>query len=131
MVEYGDSGGGGGFLARDMMSQSKNYSEDTAQKIDSEIKRLIDHAYTEAERILKENRDLLDKISEALLEYETLDAQHIKDIIKHGEMKDPPKPPQPPELPEDLKTEKVSEAAEEDRRDDDGTLPPEVIGAPA
>lgn len=131
MVEYGDSGGGGGFLARDMMSQSKNYSEDTAQKIDSEIKRLIDHAYTEAERILKENRDLLDKISEALLEYETLDAQHIKDIIKHGEMKDPPKPPQPPELPEDLKTEKVSEAAGEDRRDDDGTLPPEVIGAPA
>ena len=69
MVEYGD-GGGGGFLARDMMSQSKNYSEDTAQKIDNEIKDLIDHAYKEAERLLNENRSLLDKISEALLEFE-------------------------------------------------------------
>jgi cell division protease FtsH len=131
MVEYGDGGGGGGFLARDMMSQSKNYSEDTAQKIDAEIKGLIDHAYKEAERILKENRELLDKISEALLEYETLDAQHISDIIKHGEMKDPPKPPQPPELPEDIKEEKAPEVAENDKRDDDGTLPPEVVGAPA
>ena len=131
MVEYGDSGGGGGFLARDMMSQSKNYSEDTAQKIDGEIKGLIDHAYNEAERILNKNRELLDKISEALLEYETLDAKHISEIIEHGEMKDPPKPPQPPELPDDVEEEKVPEVAESDKRDDDGTLPPEVVGAPA
>ncbi|MGB0328185.1 MAG: ATP-dependent zinc metalloprotease FtsH [Akkermansiaceae bacterium] len=131
MVEYGDSGGGGGFLARDMMNQSKNYSEDTAQKIDGEIKGLIDHAYNEAERILNKNRELLDKISEALLEYETLDAKHISEIIEHGEMKDPPKPPQPPELPDDVEEEKVPEVAESDKRDDDGTLPPEVVGAPA
>ena len=131
MVEYGDSGGGGGFLARDMMSQSKNYSEDTAQKIDAEIKGLIDHAYNEAERILNKNRELLDKISEALLEYETLDAKHISEIIEHGEMKDPPKPPQPPELPDDVEEEKVPDVAESDKLDDDGTLPPEVVGAPA
>jgi cell division protease FtsH len=130
MVEYGD-GGGGGFLARDMMSQSKNYSEDTAQKIDNEIKDLIDHAYKEAERILKENRTLLDKISEALLEFETLDAQHIKDLIEHGEMKDPPKPPEPPEMPDDMQKEKAQESTEEENRGDDGALPPEAIGAPA
>ena len=131
MVEYGDGGDGGGFLARDMMSQSKNYSEDTAQKIDTEIKGFIDHAYKEAERLLKENRDLLDKISEALLEFETLDAKHIRDLIKHGEMKDPPKPPELPEIPDDVKEEKTPGAAERDQRDDDGTLPPEVVGAPA
>jgi len=131
MVEYGDGGGNGGFLARDMMSQGKGYSEDTAQKIDNEIKDLIDRAYKEAERLLKENRELLDKISEALLEFETLDAQHIKDLIEHGEMKDPPKPPEPPEIPDDMKKEKAPDASEEERRDDDGTLPPEVVGAPA
>ena len=100
-------------------------------RIDSEIKELIDHAYREAERLLKENRELLDKISEALLEFETLDAQHIKDMIEHGEMKDPPKPPEPPEIPDDLKGEKAPESPEEERQDDDGTLPPEVVGAPA
>ncbi|MDB4723926.1 ATP-dependent zinc metalloprotease FtsH, partial [Akkermansiaceae bacterium] len=121
MVEYGD-GGGGGFLARDMMSQSKNYSEDTAQKIDNEIKDFIDHAYKEAERLLKENRILLDKISEALLEFETLDAQHIKDLIEHGEMKDPPKPPEPPEIPDDMQKEKAPESTEEKNRGEDGTF---------
>ncbi|MDA7907902.1 ATP-dependent zinc metalloprotease FtsH [Akkermansiaceae bacterium] len=131
MVEYGDGGGGGGFLSRDMMGQSKNYSEDTAQKIDNEIKDLIDHAYKEAERLLKENRTLLDKISEALLEFETLDAKHIKDLMEHGEMKDPPKPPEPPEIPDDMKKEKAPESTTEEKRDDDGTLPPEVVGAPA
>lgn len=130
MVEYGD-GGGGGFLARDMMSQSKNYSEDTAQKIDNEIKDFIDHAYKEAERLLNENRTLLDKISEALLEFETLDAQHIKDLIEHGEMKDPPRPPEPPEIPDDMQKEKAPESTEEENRGDDGALPPEVVGAPA
>lgn len=130
MVEYGDGdggGGGGGF----MMGQSKNYSEDTAQKIDSEIKEFIDHAYKEAERLLRENRDLLDKISEALLEFETLDAQHIKDLMEHGHMKNPPKPPEPPEIPDNVEKEKAPEAVKEERQDDDETLPPEVVGAPA
>ena len=121
MVEYGD-GGGGGFLARDMMSQSKNYSEDTAQKIDNEIKDFIDHAYKEAERLLNKNRTLLDKISEALLEFETLDAQHIKDLIEHGEMKDPPRPPEPPEIPDDMQKEKAPESTEEKNRGEDGTF---------
>lgn len=121
MVEYGD-GGGGGFLARDMMSQSKNYSEDTAQKIDNEIKDFIDHAYKEAERLLNKNRTLLDKISEALLEFETLDAQHIKDLIEHGEMKDPPRPPEPPEIPDDMQKEKAPESTEEENRGDDGAF---------
>lgn len=128
MVEYGD----GDSMAHGMMGPGgKGYSEDTAQKIDNEIKALIDHAYQEAERLLKENRELLDKISEALIEFETLDAQHIKDLIEHGEMTDPPKPPEPPEIPDDLKMDKEPEAAEEKKQDDDGPLPPEVVGAPA
>ena len=131
MVEYGDGGAGGNFLGRDMPG-NKNYSEDTAQKIDNEIKAFIDNAYKIAVNLLSENRETLDKISLALLEYETLDAQHIKDIMEHGEMKDPPKPPEPPELPDDAKKQKtVEEPAEERNRGEDGTMPPEIIGAPA
>ena len=128
MVEYGD----GDSMGQGMMAAgSKAYSEDTAEKIDNEIKNLIDHAYKEAERLLLENRTLLDTISEALLEFETLDAQHIKDLIEHGEMKDPPKPPEPPEIPDDMKKEKENGAGEGNAKDDEGPLPPEVVGAPA
>ena len=131
MVEYGDGGAGGNFLGRDMTG-NKNYSEDTALKIDNEIKGLIDTAYKLAEKLLNENREILDKISLALLEYETLDAQHIKDIMEHGEMKDPPKPPEPPEIPDDAQKEKTpEEPAEERNRGEDGTMPPEIVGAPA
>ncbi len=128
MVEYGEGDG----MSHGMMGPGgKGYSEDTAEKIDNEIKDLIDRAYKEAERLLSENRALLDTISEALLEFETLDAKHIKDLMEHGEMKDPPKPPEPPEIPDDLKMEKESDSGEEKAKDDDGPLPPEVVGAPA
>jgi len=130
MVEYGDGGNGEVFLARDI-SKSKNYSEDTAQKIDSEIKQLIDDAYETAEKMLHENRELLDKISLALLEYETLDGKHIMQFFEHGEMTDPPEPPAPPEIPTDLEKKENPGSPEEKTRDDDGTLPPEVVGAPA
>ena len=128
MVEYGENDS----MGQGMMGMSgKAYSEDTAEKIDHEIKDLIDHAYREAERLLLENRDLLDIISEALLEFETLDAQHIKDLIEHGEMKDPPRPTEPPEIPDDLKKEKENDEGDGKVKDGDGPLPPEVIGAPA
>ena len=130
MIEYGDGGGGEVFLARDI-SKSKNYSEQTAQKIDSEIKRLTDSAYQEASKLLNERRDLLDKISEALLEFETLDAHHINDIVDHGEMKNPPSRPTPPDVPQDLEKKENPKVEEERANEDDGPLAGEVVGAPA
>ena len=130
MIEYGDNSGGG-FLARDMMSQTKNYSEATAQQIDAEIKRFIDEAYSKAQNMLNQRRELLELIAQALMEFETLEARHIQDLINHGEMKDPPKPPEPPELPADKVKADSSESSEKATKDDDGTLPPEVVGAPA
>jgi len=130
MIEYGDGGSGEVFLARDI-SKSKNYSEETAQKIDEEIKRLTDSAYEKASEMLNEHRGLLDKISEALLEYETLDADHIRDIIEHGEMKNPPSPPTPPDIPEDIEKKKTPKVEEEKASDGDGPLAGDVVGAPA
>lgn len=128
MVEYGENNDQV-FLARDI-SKPKNYSEQTAQKIDSEIKRIIDRAYSEAKRILSEKRDRLELIAEALLEYETLDGSQITDIVEFGEMKNPPRSTKPPELPQETPPAAPKKKSEDDVEDDDGPLP-EAVGAPA
>jgi cell division protease FtsH len=88
MIEYGE-GDEHLFLARDF-SRMRDYSEHTAQAIDSEVKALIDEAYTRATNLLKENRNKMDLIAHALLEFETLDGSQIRDLIKDGVMKNPP-----------------------------------------
>jgi cell division protease FtsH len=97
MIEYGDHHEHT-FLARDM-SNSRSYSEDTARKIDHEVKRFIDNAYGKAKEMLLEHKHELDLIAKALLEYETLNACHVRDLMKDGVMSDPPASPQPPEFP--------------------------------
>ena len=128
MVEYGD-GDGPVFLAREM-SRPRNYSDETARVIDSEIKRFIDEAYATATRVLNEGRDKVAIIAQALLEFETLDASHVRDIIDFGEMKNPPSAPTPPPVPEEFRKKPVAKAAEEDHPEDHGPIPG-VIGAPA
>ncbi|MGB0292048.1 MAG: ATP-dependent zinc metalloprotease FtsH [Luteolibacter sp.] len=129
MVEYGE-GDQPVFLARDMSNKSRNYSDETAKTIDAEIKRFIDDAYNEAERILIENRATVELIANALLEYETLDASHIQDLIDHGEMKDPPTAPKPPPVPDEIKKVDMEEPKEKDQPEDDGPLPG-AVGATA
>ena len=128
MVEYGE-GDAPVFLARDI-SKTRNYSEETARVIDAEIKRFIDDAYSTAERILSENRDTVELIANALLEYETLDASHLRDLIEHGEMKDPPSVPKPPPIPEEHQKKPAAKISDEDAAEDDGPLPG-AVGAPA
>ena len=115
MIEYGDHQEHT-FLARDMTS-SRSYSEDTAQKIDHEVKRLIDNAYTKAKEMLLEHKQQLDLIAKALLEYETLNASHIRDLMKDGVMSDPPESPQPPDLPDE--EEEKPKVIDEDRPAED------------
>jgi cell division protease FtsH len=128
MVEYG-ADEGTVFLARDI-GRRANYSGHTAQIIDEEIKRFIDEAYAKAKDLLTLHRDKLDAIALALLEYETLDGAHIKEIMQHGRLINPPKdhtkPPAPPPVP------KASENRPTTREDEDeGGLAPNIVGAPA
>ncbi len=67
------------FLGKDF-GQQENISEDTAKIIDSEVRLIVDKAYNRALDILKRYRPLLDKLSEALLEKETLNADEIYEI---------------------------------------------------
>ena len=63
------------------VARSQNVSEATAQKIDSEIKRLVDWGYAEAKRILTERKDDLEKLAQGLLEFETLSGEEIKALL--------------------------------------------------
>jgi cell division protease FtsH len=79
MVAYGDNQEEV-FLGMSMGRQ-QSISESTAQKIDTEVKRLVQEGYEEAKRILTENHEQFIKVAEALLEYETLSGDEIKDLL--------------------------------------------------
>lgn len=68
------------FLGREI-AQHRDYSEDTAIKIDSEVRKIVDEQYQRARNILLENRDELVRLAEALLEHETLDAVQIRRVV--------------------------------------------------
>jgi cell division protease FtsH len=92
------------FLGRSV-TQHKSVSDDTAHRIDIEVRQLIDRAYTKAKEILIENMEKLHSMATALLQYETIDAQQIEAIMA-GKEPGPPrdwpsdgsdsKPPVPP-----------------------------------
>lgn len=91
MIQFGDHSDYV-FLGREM-GKSREYSEKTAQEIDSEVKRLIDEAYQRAYDLVYNNMEKLEAIAKALLEYETIDADQVKDLMEHGKMLNPPPPP--------------------------------------
>jgi cell division protease FtsH len=125
MVEYGDHQEHV-FLARDMGS-GRNYSEATAQKIDAEVKRLIDNAYAKATELIIEHRSKLNVIAEALLEFETLDAKHVHEIMELGELRNPPSKPTPPDLPTSESEPKKRPVEKE--KESEGDFPGELAPA--
>jgi cell division protease FtsH len=76
------------FLGRSS-SKSLNMSDETAQAIDIEIKAFVDRNYQRAEKILNENRDILESMKEALMHYETIDARQIDDLMERREVRPP------------------------------------------
>ncbi len=77
------------FLGRDVMTH-KNMSDSVAEQVDREIRRIIDEQYARARAIIEENADKIEKMAKALLEWETLDAEQIDDIMAGRE----PRPPE-------------------------------------
>jgi cell division protease FtsH len=64
------------------VARQQNISEATAQKIDSEIRRLVEEGYQQAKEILSAKRDELEVLAKALLEFETLTGDEIKDLLQ-------------------------------------------------
>ena len=69
------------------VTQKKNVSENTAQEIDKEIRKIIDEAYKGARSIIKKNINQLHKLAKGLLQHETLTGEEIKDVIKGKKIK--------------------------------------------
>ncbi len=76
------------FLGRSS-SQSKSMSADTAKLIDAEIRDFADRNYLRAEQIIKDNIDVLHAMKDALMKYETIDADQIDDLMAHREVREP------------------------------------------
>jgi len=73
------------FLGREI-AQHRDYSEDTAIKIDLEVRRLVDEGYARSKEILSQNKDTLTRIAMALLEREVLDANEIRLLVEGKEL---------------------------------------------
>jgi len=73
------------FLGREF-SQRREISQKTAELVDAEIRRIVSEAYSRAEEVITANRDLLNRIAEALLERETLDAEDVHILEEGGEL---------------------------------------------
>ena len=76
------------FLGKEL-SRAQNYSEETAQKIDIAIKKIIDDQYNRARKLLEDHIDALHASAEALLEHETIEGKHIHEILEQGKIVSP------------------------------------------
>src|SRR4029079_1911192 len=76
------------FLGRSV-TKTTNMSESTMQKVDAEVRRIIDAQYALARRLIEENSDKMHSMAKALLEWETIDSEQLDDIMAGKE----PRPP--------------------------------------
>jgi cell division protease FtsH len=103
MSELGPLAFGGGsepvFLGRDY-TQRTEYSENTAQRIDQEVDRLVRDGHESARKILDENREVLDRLAKILLETESVSGLQVYELIEEITGRDlTPEDRQPPPLP--------------------------------
>jgi cell division protease FtsH len=90
------------FLGREMHSVQAPYSERTARNIDAEVKRIVTEQYDRAKKVLLDNQEMLNRIADALLEHETIDASDIDLLLAGGNINRPPpaKSNPPPPAPD-------------------------------
>jgi cell division protease FtsH len=74
-LHYGDEEGAYPGMA------SQQYSGETSRQIDEEVRRIINECYSRASKILEDNRDVLETMKDALMEYETIDSDQVADLM--------------------------------------------------
>ncbi len=115
MVEYGEHEDYV-FLGRDIAQEPRTTAKPPRRRSIAEVRKLCDDAYDRAKELIGAHRDKLEIIAKALLEFETLDGDQVRDIIEHGRMQNPPARPTPPGTPPPLKT----------RPENETTIAPEI-----
>jgi cell division protease FtsH len=126
MVQYGEHEDYV-FLGRDI-SKSRDFSEATAQEIDREVRRIVDEGYERAKALIMKHADKVEILAKALLEYETLDANQVREILEHGRILEPPAAKPPPQRPAEPPPLGHAEKPEQTIAPD---FPPGLSGAPA
>jgi cell division protease FtsH len=120
-INYGDRAGSE-FLGTEL-SRGKDHSESTAQEIDREVRRMIDEAYALAERVIRENREGMERVTRALVRFETLNGEEIRKLLRGVALDDlRPEPPPEPESTPERRPEPPP------RRSADGDLPGDLPG---
>ena len=94
----------GVFLGRDY-TKAKNFSDQVALEIDKETRKIIEECYEKAKKIIADNKDLIFKLSDALMKYETITKEQIESIVKYGEIKPVEEAPKEDNNSEEEKTE--------------------------
>ena len=74
------------FMGRDIASD-RDFSNETAAAIDEEVRNYVDQAYSRAKKVLMENRHILDKLADMLIEKETVEADELQDVLANNEVK--------------------------------------------
>jgi cell division protease FtsH len=87
-VSYNDRSGAR-FLDMPFMSERSNHSEETAQKIDAEVKRIIGDAHNSARQVLRERKDILAELSQRLLDREVIEGEELRQLLGPVPAKDP------------------------------------------
>lgn len=82
-LHYGDEEGAYPGMA------SQQYSGETSRIIDEEVRRIIDDCYARAHKILEDNRDILEAMKDALMEYETIDSEQVADLMARRKVRPP------------------------------------------
>ena len=109
-IKYGDETDEP-FLGRSAGTSKQGISDETAAEIDKEVKEILENCYKNAKDILEKNVDALHKMSQALMDYETLDVDQIDDIMAGGDPRAPKSTEEPPS--KDSKGSSVGDAAEQ------------------
>lgn len=119
-LHYGDEEGAYPGMA------TQQYSGETSKQIDEEVRRIINECYARSSKILEENRDILEAMKDALMEYETIDAEQVADLMARRKVR-PPRDWNDDDFNGHLR-DKEQKAKEVDGIDD---APPDSIGGPA
>jgi len=118
------------FLGKEI-TRNQNYSEETARRIDEEIHKIIDAEFERARELIAEHKSALEKIAEALLEYETLEGKHVHEIIEHGEIRSEVISSKPIETHEEAKEQEAKDKKKKREEGEDYGPGTATAGAPA
>ena len=102
------------FLGRDYTSTQKNFSVDTATKIDAEIRKIVEEAHDEAVRVIKENKADVELLAKTLVEHEQITGEEIDYLMEHRHLRRDEKPGEEPAQPQ-AKEAKPEAAEGEDK----------------